>query len=329
MAGTLLITNGDSAVAQMRAAGFEAVILPWRDALHEGPVPVAAPDELAGIRASFLADAFGGDAREVREGISARDRELERHGEFPRVEIWLEHDLYDQLQLIQILDRLAALGRTEDVWLIQADDYLGRQGPEALRACAAWSAPCTPAQFGLARRAWAAFTSATPVPWTEMLEADRAILPFLGAAFRRLLAELPAPVTGLNLTEARIISVVSEDPSRPARVFAAVAEQEEAQFMGDASFFRCLDELAFAREPLLGALPHRFPVGRGTAAYDDPAGRAYLGAELNLTGFGAEVLAGRADHATRNGIDRWLGGVHLAKDALWRWDRNDARLSRT
>jgi len=33
------------------------------------------------------------------------------------------------------------------------------------------------------------------------------------------------------------------------------------------------------------------------------------------------VLAGEADHVALNGVDRWIGGVHLAgPDSPWRWD---------
>jgi hypothetical protein len=45
-----------------------------------------------------------------------------------------------------------------------------------------------------------------------------------------------------------------------------------------------------------------------------------------LTAFGADVLAGLADHATRNTIDRWWGGTHLTGDALWRFDAGTQRL---
>jgi hypothetical protein len=38
---------------------------------------------------------------------------------------------------------------------------------------------------------------------------------------------------------------------------------------------------------------------------------------------GARVLAGAADHVTLNGVDRWVGGVHLhGHHPPWRW--NDA-----
>ena len=42
---------------------------------------------------------------------------------------------------------------------------------------------------------------------------------------------------------------------------------------------------------------------------------------VRLTASGANVLAGRADQIRLNGIDRWIGGVHLeGRDVQWRWD---------
>jgi hypothetical protein len=39
------------------------------------------------------------------------------------------------------------------------------------------------------------------------------------------------------------------------------------------------------------------------------------------------VLEGRADHVGLNGIDRWIGGVHLKGDSVeWRWDRAAQRI---
>jgi hypothetical protein len=42
---------------------------------------------------------------------------------------------------------------------------------------------------------------------------------------------------------------------------------------------------------------------------------------VTLTPFGRDVLAAHADHVTVNGVDRWVGGVHLrGPDVEWRWD---------
>ena len=70
-----------------------------------------------------------------------------------------------------------------------------------------------------------------------------------------------------------------------------------------------------ARVPLLHAVPSGRPVERGTP--------------LRLTDTGARVLAGDADHVTLNGIDRWIGGVHLhGPNARWRWDDSTEALIR-
>ena len=40
-----------------------------------------------------------------------------------------------------------------------------------------------------------------------------------------------------------------------------------------------------------------------------------------MTERGCAVLDGREDRIGLNGIDRWLGGVHLSGgEAVWRWD---------
>ena len=41
---------------------------------------------------------------------------------------------------------------------------------------------------------------------------------------------------------------------------------------------------------------------------------------LALTADGEAVLNGTADHIALNGIDRWLGGVHVTTASPWRWD---------
>jgi hypothetical protein len=48
---------------------------------------------------------------------------------------------------------------------------------------------------------------------------------------------------------------------------------------------------------------------------------------FEITEFGKEVLAGEEDFVRRNGIDYWLGGVHLVgREAHWRWDEGAQQL---
>ncbi len=112
----LHITNGDSTAATLRASGIAGIVLPWRDILHEGPVPASlALPALSEVRARFLAGAglaasFDATLTAFRE----RDAALAGFDQQDEVTLWFEHDLYDQLQLLQLLDWFAgrALGAT-------------------------------------------------------------------------------------------------------------------------------------------------------------------------------------------------------------------------
>src|SRR5687768_1889225 len=105
----LHITNGDAAAGGIRAAGVDGPVLPWRDVLHEGPVPGGFTlAQLGGVRALFLATCDFAREREAAAEFAYRDRVLEAAGAEDEVVLWFEHDLYDQLQLLQLLDWFAA-----------------------------------------------------------------------------------------------------------------------------------------------------------------------------------------------------------------------------
>jgi len=58
-------------------------------------------------------------------------------------------------------------------------------------------------------------------------------------------------------------------------------------------------------------------------ALSHPCGKV----DVEITEIGQSVLAGNADHIKLNGVNRWLGGVHLQGDeAQWRWDAENRRL---
>jgi hypothetical protein len=101
----LFITNGDSAAGKIGASGLAGEILPWRDVLHEGPVPGGlSPEGLADVRARFLAERGWTDLAGARRDFAQRDATLASYGDHEEIVLFFEHDLYDQLQLIQVLD---------------------------------------------------------------------------------------------------------------------------------------------------------------------------------------------------------------------------------
>jgi hypothetical protein len=319
-AGGLIITNGDSAGNILRRAFPGTEVLPWRDVLHEGPVPrTASLAELTAIRADYLAR--DGDLDLVRDLLEARDRGLAQSRAFKNVVLWFEHDLYDQLQLVQLLDwfHRHPLDASR-LRLVQAGDFLGNQTPESIVAFRDLERDVTPQQRALASEAWDAFRAPTPEAWAALLKRDLGVLPFLEPAVGRMLEELPG-LNGLSRTEQQMLEALARESLTPPGLFVAVQRKEEAVFMGDLSFWRLLDGLVLAEAPLVAGL-HGVPFRPEEAE----ARTEYLRSQVGLASFGDDVLAGRADHAAHNRIDRWWGGTHLTNETLWRFDPMAERL---
>ena len=311
---TLHVTNGDATVDILARTGLAERILPWRDMLHEGPVPDVPEGELRRVRAAFLADHDIDHALALRL-FEERDRELadNRDGRFV---LWFEADLYDQLQIIQILARLAALGvDPRGIGLICIGEYpgiahfggLGQLEPEQLLPLPAGAGlELSPAALHLATDAWAVFRAPDPSGIGQIARAHSPELRFLADAFDRLGREYPSTRDGLALTERRILAAAAEGHATAGAIFLRLGEREARPYLGDSWAFAIMERLARAGTPLLAPAP---------------AGRVALDTPLELTPSGRAALAGEADHVALNGIDRWIGGVHLSgPEAAWRWD---------
>lgn len=321
----LTITNGDTAAELLAEAGIEGDILPWRDVLHEGPVVATASlEELSELRCRYLAERFNLDPDAVWPSFRERDAAMRDHQRFDRIAIWLEHDLYDQLQLLQVLASFAGEQRTEGVALVQADDFLGVQDAQSILRFQDKSRAVDQITLDLAQSVWSALTEPSPAAVSEQVAepigALAATLPFVPAAIRRFLAELPAPESGLSRTEEQVLLALAGGHRSAGELFREVLAEEEAAFMGDWSFFAVLDDLAFCQWPLVEGVSDRFN------ASGDPA--AYGRQSVSITEFGRMVLSDSADHVAANGIDRWWAGTRLSNGACWRYDRKAGRLLR-
>jgi DNA-binding transcriptional MerR regulator len=302
--GPLLhVTNGESAGNTLRQAALGGAVLSWQDVLHEGPVPDASPAELRRVRARFLSECGWGSERSLLDAFERRDR-LYEHALDAGTEIvlWFEHDLYDQLQLLQVL----AWAR-EGVALIQADDHIGPFHADELEALWPRRVPVTAEMLALAREAWGAFRAPDPTALARLLERDTAALPHLEAAVRRLLEELPDVGTGLSRTERQLLEPLADGPRRPGELFVESQAREDAAFAGDTWVWKRLADL----QPLVDELPPPPPLGDV---------HAFLGTRVVLTPLGQDVLAGKADRVQVAPLERWVGGTRLDGERDWRWD---------
>src|SRR5512132_3595785 len=272
--GELLhVTNGESAGNTLRQTALGGAVLSWQDVLHEGPVPAVPAHELRRVRARFLADCGWGRQQALLSSLERRDRQLlEALRDNLQVVLWFEHDLYDQLQLLDVL----ALAHTEEAApeLIVIGSFPGKPSFAGLGELTAseletlWPSRgrAAPAALQTATSAWAALQAPEPTALIEWATGESAELPFLAAALRRLLEELPAPADGLSGTERRALQAVAAGARTPPAAFVAAQRLEEAPFIGDAWFYRALSALGQGKTRLLEAeagtpLPTPPPLG--------------------------------------------------------------------
>jgi hypothetical protein len=323
----LHVTNGDVVAARLAEAGLPGRVSVWADVLHDGPLLGGlADEEWRDERARFLAaSGYAESEASARRQLEAWDHHLTTGLDEDEVVLWLEHDLFDQLLLVRHLawfDRQDR--RPERLTLVCIDRHaevpdfagLGQLSARQLGGLFPVRSPIGEAETALARATWAALTSPDPTSVERLLGGNTAPLPFLDGALRRQLEEFPSVRNGLPRTEQRLLEALAGGPRHGVDLFRAVQRTEERIHMGDASFFARLRDLATGDAPLVeaaGAMPTALPEF-GLAAWRTSA-------------LGRQVVEGRGDWIHWNGIDRWIGGVHLlGRDAAWRWDATFGRL---
>ena len=330
----LHITNGDSAAATIRQAGLSGTVLPWRDVLHEGPTPAGlALPAMSPVRARFLADRGWGDYADLLADFRRRDALLANCATEDEVVLWFEHDLYDQLQLLQILDWFAGRERgATGLSLICIGAFpgiarftgLGQLDAGQIATLFPGRRPVSAAQLDLGRVAWRAVCAPDPAEITRLLAQDLSALPFLHDALVRHLEQFPAVRTGLSRTEQGILEAVQAGAREPAAIFQASQAQEERPFLGDSPFWTYLQTLSSGPDALL----RRTDGGDFVLPEAAAPAAAFHTQALVLTAPGQAVRAGQQDWIAAHGIDRWVGGVHLQGHAVgWRWDAAQGRLA--
>ncbi|HET6274918.1 MAG TPA: hypothetical protein VFE16_03120 [Candidatus Cybelea sp.] len=288
----------------LKKAGILGTHMAWRDALNDGPVPAGLSlEQTSTLRARYQAERGYGNPIKLIHEFQRRDEQIRRAGEFDEVVLWFEHDLYDQLQVLQTLTAIEELNLEPGrVSVVQSDHYIAGMTVDEIVPLFSKRRTATPAIFKSARRSWERFTSASPGDLYAAAGEDAIGLPYLRAALQRLCEEFPWKRDGLSRSQRQALYAVAQGPGRPEELFARAQAREEAYFLTEQVFAKMLEDLAAGESALIEEEE----------------------ATLVPTGLGRRVLAGDGDWLERRAIDRWVGGVRLLPENLTRWDDDAA-----
>lgn len=255
----LHVANGHCTTELIERAGLPGKTSVWADALHDGPVPDVDDEHLIRVRAEFIAEGLDVTAAEVAADLANWRAVIDADDRYSELVLWFEHDLFDQLNLIQLLARI---GRdrpvNKPVSLVSIDRYpghpnfmgLGQLQPSEIAALYRQRQLVTAEQFTVAALAWDAFRSGSQARLRSLLQSDTSSLPFLAAALRRHLDEQPEVAGGLSRSERRLIEQLQRGPVEIRRAFAAMHEGETAYYITDFSFWAMVERLS-ERPPAL------------------------------------------------------------------------------
>jgi hypothetical protein len=321
----LHIHNGGSTAGTMKESGFPGEHFAFMEALATGPTPQGlSKDDWAGTRAEYLAEDSEADAITIKRDFATNDATLANAGKHEEIILWFEHDLFCQINLVYLLDRFARQGSGgARLSLICIGEFpgitdfrgLGQLTGQQMASLFDTRHAVTEAELNLAQKAWAAYCAPAPDGLERLIAEDTSAMPFLRGALEQHLARFPSVRNGLGRAENRLLNFISKGVAGFSPLCQTFFKDQPAYGLGDTQIWRDLNRIAGSPRPLI-----RIEGLDGSA-------NSHMRSSCALTEIGSRVLAGEEDFVALNGIDQWLGGVHLRNDNLWRWD--DQRMTLT
>jgi len=325
----LHIHNGDSTAGTAKQANLPGEHVAWREALVCGPTPGnLSESEFIDVRARHLSEAYDVLLENCRSDLRKQHEALASFSDHEEVVLWFEHDLFCQVHLIYLLNWFAQreIGKT-NLTLISIDEFpgvddfrgLGQLNETQLASLLPQRQAITSQQLETGARAWRAYSTADAGELVSLLNSDLSALPFLQAALKKHLLRFPSTRNGLGRIENVGLELVAASYSKFKSLFPEFMRREPRYGFGDAQFYLAMRRLATAPVPVLQE--------KNGGNSDSTAASGMLSSSFEVTKSGEAVLNSEEDFVIQNGIDLWLGGVHLkGKESHWRWDEDAEQL---
>jgi hypothetical protein len=307
------IVGGDSAAASLRAALHLShnQVLVNEDLLSCGPAPATADlDVWRWTRESYLREIYveWPDFSFDEYAANGLLMNAERLGQEQAIVAWAGQGLPDQLLLAWIvflfgrlnldLSKLAIVP-FEKLLPTQNVLSLGELSAENIRDYRPAPHQLNPEEAEELRRLWKVYTSDDPATLSTYVSGSSP-MPTAHRAVSELLYRYPDVRSGLGRWQERLLRYTLDKGPVAARVIGYTMASMSLDWLGDMHLFHRLIGMAAGRSPLV------LLTGSHTTM---------RGCEVKPTSFGQDVLAGNANTVHENGIDDWIGGVHLGAES--------------
>jgi hypothetical protein len=295
--------NGDSTAMTARRANIPGRHVAFHETLITGPTPAELPQhEWIEQRARFLSENYDQNLLRVRTELLDQEMELDQSRHEDEVVLWFEHDLFCLINFLYLLIRLAKARHLSMIW---CPSPLGVMDESELINVYNSRAAVSPAMIRTANKAWSAYTSADPTEINRFV-TDTFDFAFLREGFLLHAARFPSVRNGLGEVERRTLDGIAAGATDFLSLFTRFDQDPPRYGFGDGEFLRNLRRLASCAVPMI--------------TITEVEGENPPKALFALTPAGKNVLEGKADFIDLNNAGFWLGGAHLTRDRLWRWD---------
>ena len=299
------IHNGDVVATFAQRAGIPGEHFPFRESLITGSV-VPGSDWIE-RRTYSLAEPKPEETLRTRTALVEQEQALDAMRDKGEIVLWFEHDLFCLIHLIYLLQRLNA----PRVTLVWCPKPLSENDERGLHLLFESRTAVTPAMLTAANEAWRAYTAPEPHELNRWIARDTPDFPFLREGLTLHASRFPSPTNGLGNIEQRALSLIATGATEFTALFNVMATDMPRFGFGDSEIFRTLQSMAWCAVPLI-KLSGEPPKAMAT-----------------ITPAGENVLRGAVDNIAVNDPDRWLGGVHLTKENVWRWHDAERQIVRS
>ena len=300
----LHIHNGDSTAASAKRANIAGRHVAFRETLITGPVRTGlSTHDWIEERARFLSENYDQNLLRVRTELLDQEQVIDQARREDEVVLWFEHDLFCLINFLYLLGRLHKARHLSMIWCPRP---LGVMEEEELLNVYNSRAAVPPAMLRAGVDAWNAYTSDDATALNRCISKESSDFAFLRDGFRLHGSRFPSVRNGLGEVEKRAMEGIVAGATDFLSLFTRFDQSPPRFGFGDGEFLRHLRKLASCAVPLM--------------TITEVEGENPPKALFALTPAGQTVLDGKSDFIDLNNAGFWLGGAHLERERMWRWD---------